>query len=624
MDLGSARRGGLSPGAGDSVERARHIAVGEVIKHEAEATAPSLTATAAMPNGTGAGASGAEEAMEALEAMEAMETTEVEEVETVTKKRKTGAGSRGVANLTPEQLAKKRANDREAQRAIRERTKNQIERLERRIHELENQKPYQDLQVVVRAKEAVQAENVEIKRRLASIIGMLQPLVGPNGPGISPALSYTAASMTVPPASSIAYHPATSASSTSPAGMAVDPHQATQPPLQSWQSGGSSTPPVPRQASLAGAVDEGTQALLERQGQSLRHGLDFGSGRFDLNILLDPTHAIPKLQRGIDGAQDTGEYRHVPMKHDWTQVSREYALQSRPAPTWESPVIPIPSPTSDSAPVIPPIGVARQNSVPSQPGPSSASAPDSSAPIMPPAPYPDAPPAAVPEPLPLYSRLLRNCSPTCPLDALLLDFRSERHQRAAEGYQPHEITGPRYPSVSSLLNPANSKNSHPVSKFFTDILTKFPEVSNLPEKVAVLYLMFLVMRWQISPTKENLERLPEWIHPLPCQFETPHAAWMDFLPYPEMRGRVIQANDPTVFYFDNFFPPFTSTLTLSWPYEEAHTLLRNPDSEEIMINPVFESHMRNLNNWKLGKAFTESFPMLADTCQCLSGQQGPK
>jgi hypothetical protein len=90
---------------------------------------------------------------------------------------------------------------------------------------------------------------------------------------------------------------------------------------------------------------------------------------------------------------------------------------------------------------------------------------------------------------------------------------------------------------------------------------------------------------------------------------------MDFLPYPEMRERVIKANNPEVFYFDNFFLPFTSTLTLSWPYEEAHTLLRNPDSDEIMINPVFESHMRNLNNWKLGRIFAESFPMLADTCQ---------
>ncbi|CRK12781.1 hypothetical protein BN1723_017307, partial [Verticillium longisporum] len=82
------------------------------------------------------------------------------------KKRRTGPGSRGVANLTPAQLAKKRANDREAQRAIRERTKNQIENLEKKIQELTSQQPYQDLQAAVRAKEAVEAENADIKRRL--------------------------------------------------------------------------------------------------------------------------------------------------------------------------------------------------------------------------------------------------------------------------------------------------------------------------------------------------------------------------------------------------------------------------------------------------------------------------
>ena len=94
------------------------------------------------------------------------------------KRRGSTSTSRGVANLTPEQLAKKRANDREAQRAIRERTKNQIEALERRIEQLTAQQPYQDLQHVVRQKEAVEAENEEIKRRLSSVLGVLQSIVG--------------------------------------------------------------------------------------------------------------------------------------------------------------------------------------------------------------------------------------------------------------------------------------------------------------------------------------------------------------------------------------------------------------------------------------------------------------
>lgn len=102
-----------------------------------------------------------------------------------TKKRRTASistsggasGSRGVANLTPDQLAKKRANDREAQRAIRERTKAQIDGLERRIQELTSQQPYQELQHAIRQKELVEAENDEIKKRLVSVLGILQPLV---------------------------------------------------------------------------------------------------------------------------------------------------------------------------------------------------------------------------------------------------------------------------------------------------------------------------------------------------------------------------------------------------------------------------------------------------------------
>lgn len=85
---------------------------------------------------------------------------------------------RGVASLTPEQLARKRANDREAQRAIRERTKDHIDRLNSRIRELESQNPYRELQRAVREKEAVQSENDDIRRRLVAVLDVLQPIVG--------------------------------------------------------------------------------------------------------------------------------------------------------------------------------------------------------------------------------------------------------------------------------------------------------------------------------------------------------------------------------------------------------------------------------------------------------------
>ena len=92
-----------------------------------------------------------------------------------------GTSSRGVANLTPEQLERKRANDREAQRAIRERTKQQIDGLNSRIRELESSPPYQQLQEALDQRAAVQAENDEIKRQLASFIAIFQRhIAGPQ------------------------------------------------------------------------------------------------------------------------------------------------------------------------------------------------------------------------------------------------------------------------------------------------------------------------------------------------------------------------------------------------------------------------------------------------------------
>ena len=52
------------------------------------------------------------------------------------KKRASRAGTRSVSTLSAAQLERKRANDREAQRAIRQRTKEHIEKLEKRIAEL--------------------------------------------------------------------------------------------------------------------------------------------------------------------------------------------------------------------------------------------------------------------------------------------------------------------------------------------------------------------------------------------------------------------------------------------------------------------------------------------------------
>ncbi|KAK1501731.1 BZIP transcription factor [Colletotrichum abscissum] len=510
------------------------------------------------------------------------------------KKRRVGPGSRGVANLTPEQLAKKRANDREAQRAIRERTKNQIENLERRIQELTSQQPYQELQAVQRAKEAVEAENADLKRRLATFIASIQPLISaspPSQPPPPPADPHPA----VFPSPSGSYSQVHQHNGPISAHNASTPNSAASPasidPTAGWQT----TPNGSGGGGGGGPVSDlsppnhmyAASKMLDQQRQGLRHGLDLGPERLGLDfLLLDQNARVGKIQSGVNGAQDTPSYNHVPMKHDWTGVgpvthSRSPSLSG---PTVHTPRSQVDYPQQQSQ------GQQQQQ----QQQPSSSAPPESRA-------------------LGHHTAEVKNCGPTCPLDSLLLDFLHERRQRAADGLSTHEIIGPRYPSVLSLLNPANSKYSHPLSKVFTDILATFPDLSALPQRVAVLYIMFLIMRWQISPTQENYDRLPEWARPRPAQLFTEHPAWIDHVPFPAMRDKLCRDYNPREYLFDNFFVPFTTTLSLNWPYEETDTLLQVPESDEVLINPVFERHLRRLENWTLGQAFNQTFPKLRET-----------
>lgn len=83
------------------------------------------------------------------------------------KRRPSRAGTRSVSTLTTAQLERKRANDREAQRAIRQRTKDHIDQLERRIAELSaTNDTSAKLMHALQRNEELEQENVLLRSRL--------------------------------------------------------------------------------------------------------------------------------------------------------------------------------------------------------------------------------------------------------------------------------------------------------------------------------------------------------------------------------------------------------------------------------------------------------------------------
>lgn len=66
-------------------------------------------------------------------------------------------------------------------------------------------------------------------------------------------------------------------------------------------------------------------------------------------------------------------------------------------------------------------------------------------------------------------------------------------------------------------------------------------------------------------------------------------------------------------------PPGPHTPQANTPgAHSAHSLPR--DDDQWLINPAFESHLRNLNNWSLGPSFRGTFPAWADAVKIKEGR----
>jgi hypothetical protein len=92
---------------------------------------------------------------------------------------------------------------------------------------------------------------------------------------------------------------------------------------------------------------------------------------------------------------------------------------------------------------------------------------------------------------------------------------------------------------------------------------------------------------------------------------------------------------------DTFFIPYTSTLSLNWPFDpkeclilapatsrsplsgpsgatnngpssNANTASAPPEEQQWLLSQAFENHLRDLNNWSLGSRFKNAFPNFTD------------
>ncbi|KAI1615956.1 hypothetical protein EDD36DRAFT_119307 [Exophiala viscosa] len=130
----------------------------------------------------------------------------------------------------------------------------------------------------------------------------------------------------------------------------------------------------------------------------------------------------------------------------------------------------------------------------------------------------------------------------------------------------------------------------------------------LPEKLAIFWLNYIHLRYRIFPTEENLDELPVWLHPCPSQCRVSHPIYIDALPWPVLREKL--TFEHRLYPFNMFSPVFCSSLNVNWPYDHAMTYVREA-SGTLRLSRAFKTHLRKLENWSLRPTFASSYPELS-------------
>ncbi|EPS42175.1 hypothetical protein H072_3828 [Dactylellina haptotyla CBS 200.50] len=433
--------------------------------------------------------------------------------------------SRTISSLTAEQLARKRAHDRDAQRAIRTRTKNQITALEIRVKELENEKGEWEFKTSALKKELENALEAldNIKR---------------NG-------------MQSPAASAVLARPVLAMSSKSPVSIRAETvsNSGYAETENSNDSIALSTNGKDNSAmSLDFVCHSGYRPNGYRQVQDQPY--EYTTRKRSLADLASSTSSdvTSEMRRRVSGAQSLLTSSPVSTVYSIPSVQYPGTYCVRANGHWE---------------------------------------------VMP-----------------------RHLPPTCILDRVYLEFLEEQARlHRVNGTPLSVLAGPPQPDVTFIVNPSSRPSRNGLTQVMAAIVDTFGDLVLLPERVAIVYVLYAWMRWAINPTQESYDHMPEYIKPRPSQLFTARPIWP--------MTRDVMAKHPQKYPNNEFSIPYTGTLSVNWPYDPLDCVMEQP-SGEYVINPLFEQHLRKIENWSVGSRFVELYPDLAPHVTIVDHPPGKK
>lgn len=185
----------------------------------------------------------------------------------------------------------------------------------------------------------------------------------------------------------------------------------------------------------------------------------------------------------------------------------------------------------------------------------------------------------------------------------------------------------QFPNVSALLNHAEHDgpvpSQQPISSAASAHVHGSP-LQPLVERLGITYCLSHLVRWLVSLSKDTYDRMPTYLRPTPLQLAVPHPAWVDLVIFPAVRDELIRLRDWDSDRFEAFRTGTASSLSVNWPFVDSGAVVElGDDGQVVALNPIFEAHVRNLDNWTVSAQVAREFPSLAPYVCVRRGASAP-
>jgi len=161
------------------------------------------------------------------------------------------------------------------------------------------------------------------------------------------------------------------------------------------------------------------------------------------------------------------------------------------------------------------------------------------------------------------------------------------------GHQHNELTQPSFPSISSLLNPRSVDDAEILPATAVSVHVRETMLTSFTIRVAMHYIVSMLLRWYATLSEDAYRALPENMRPTELQQTVPHAPWIDLLVWPAVRDAVIRQMQRTQSRLDDLQRLISTTLRIHWPYSDADVFLSSSDGKQMVLSPLFVSHIHD-------------------------------